>query len=156
MASALDQQILDVIVTKLAAITTGNGYQQTVLAANIHRPPQSLREFSAGECPGLSVRLESKENEYDLRGSEELLIGVNIQCAATSAVLLRALISDVKKLAYANKRWNDGSANLALRTWIDEDFAHEPEVEEAVVTGSVHLTIKARADQTDPTAVKAI
>lgn len=156
MAASLEEQILDVVVTKLATITTGNGYQQTVLAANVKRPPEAISTFKATDCPGVSVRFEDKDCRYHLRDAEEFVLRVNLQVAATSDVLLRALVADVKKLIYANLVWNNGSANLARRTWIVEDGPHETEVDEGVVSASIHFSILARAALSDPTTVKAI
>jgi hypothetical protein len=159
MPTSLDEQIMDQVATKLATITTGNGYEQTVVA--VHRPPVGPLELEVGDCPALIVRKFSKVSRMHLRGAEEMLIGVKVLCVVEadqtdSNERLQDLIADVKKLVYVNKRWHNGSSNLAQRTWVDEDQPHETEVVEGNLTGSVLLRILARADITNPYTVKAV
>lgn len=156
MADALTQQILDLIETKCAGITVANGYNSTVLAANIHHPPAVPQDIPAADCPAIVIRHLGTDVRYHLRGAEELTVEVQFICLATTDALLKNLMADVKKLVYANPRWNSGAADLARRTWVAGERAHETEVAEGVVSGSVIIAILARASRTDPTAVKAV
>jgi hypothetical protein len=156
MTTPITEQILALIETKLAGITTGGGYQETVLAANIFHPPEAPLDVKADNCPAITVRHNGTNNRWHLRAAEELLIEVDLVCVATTPDLLKTLMGDVKKLVYANPFWNNGAANLARRTWIAEERVHETEVSEATVTGSVVIHILARADRTNPFTTKAV
>jgi hypothetical protein len=156
VANALTQQIIDLIETKCAGITVVGGYNSTVLAANIHHPPTAPQDIPAADCPAIVIRHLGNDSRYHLRGAEELTLEVQFICMSTTDALLKNLMGDVKKLVYANPRWNSGSADLARRTWVAGERAHETEVAEGVVSGSVIVAIVARASRTDPTAVKAV
>lgn len=156
MANSLTEQIVNLIETKCAGITVANGYASTVLAANIHQPPTAPQDIPAADCPAIVIRHLGNDVRYHLRGAEELTIEVQFICLSTTAALLAALMADVKKLVYANPRWNTGSADLARRSWVMGERQHETEVAEGVVSGSVIISVVARASKTDPTSVKAI
>lgn len=161
MATALDEQILDRVVTKLADINGAGGYETNVPAANIHRPPIAPIPLKATDCPALIVRLFAKTSRWHLRGAEEFVLRVMVLCvvaapAADANEELSDLIGDVKKLVIANEFWNDGSADLAERTWLVEDFRHETEVDEPTMTGGVVFEVLARSDLTNPSVRKAI
>jgi hypothetical protein len=97
-----------------------------------------------------------------IRGAEEGILQVEIICIANSASAaahdeaLQDLVGDVKKVIYANKKWNDGTTDLARRTWIVEDVVHESEADEPQGTASVVIGILYRADRTALYTVKAI
>jgi len=156
MTAPLTEQILDLIETKLAGITIGGGYQETVLAANIFRPPEAPADVRSAGCPAVVVRHNGTNNRWHLRAAEELLIEVQFICVATTYALLAILMADVKKLVYANPYWNNGAANLARRTWVAEERTHETEVNQEAVTGSLVIHVLARADRTNPFATKAV
>lgn len=156
MANSLTEQIVNLVQTKCAGITVVGGYGSTVLAANIHQPPVAPDEVSAADCPALIIRHLGNDVRWHLRGAEELTIEVRFICLATTPSLLAALMADVKKLVYANPRWNNGTSDLARRSWVTDERQHETEVSEGVVSGSVLGNIFARASRTDPTAVKAV
>jgi len=156
MANSLTEQIVNLVETKLAGITVAGGYASTVLAANIHQPPTAPQDIPAADCPAIVVRHLGNDPRWHLRGAEELTLEVLLICLATTPALLAALMADVKKLVYANPMWNNGTANLARRTWVTGERQHETEVSEGVVSGSVFVSIVARASRTDPTSVKAV
>lgn len=159
MANALEEQILAIIAQKLATITTDNGYQTNVV--NVYRAstgadpaPQAI---PSEDRPAVQLRCLPIGNRVHIRGAIEMRIPIEIICVVDQdADALSKLVADVKKLLLANKRWNNGSADLARRTWLEDSLPHETEVAESDSSAAVLATIIARADQTDPTAVKAI
>jgi len=163
MATSIDERILDLIVTKLATITTGNGYEQTVSSANIWRATSSPQPMESTP-PSLEVRHVDTAMEPHLRGAIECLMNVVIICSAAYDAADEAisdLVGDVVKLVLANKRWNDGSVNLAVRTWMGSPEIHETETGGGVggdspTTGAVPFTILFRVDATNPFAIKEI
>jgi hypothetical protein len=144
------------IETKCAGITMAGGYASTVLAASIHQPPTSPQDIAAADCPAIVIRHLGNDVRWHMRGAEELTLDVRLICLATTPALLAALMADVKKLVYANPRWNTGAADLARRSWVADERQHETEVSEGVVSGMVAVNIVARASRTDPTTTKAI
>ncbi len=166
MATMLKEQILDTIVTKLAAINGAGGYETTVPAANIFRPsaPAAPLEIPTTSMPALIVREVDHKPRPHIRGAEECILKVEIICIAESVSAaahdeaLQDLIGDVKKLVYANKRWATGGpgTELARRTWIEGDIAHEPEVNDVHATAAVLVAILYRADVTSLSTVKAV
>lgn len=154
MAKDLADRILDLIETKLAAITVAGGYQVTV--AGVHRPPLAHHDIPA--TPAISVRrLPPKASRWHIRGAEEFQLQVQLILVADTDEVLSQLMSDVRKVIAANLRWNDGSEDLAVRTWFDDDNQHEEEVVDLTPrTGRIAITIMARASVTDPSQVKVI
>lgn len=154
MANSLKEQIGALVATKLATITTGNGYSQTVVA--VHRPPIGLFELEASDCPALIQREEVVTPRWHIRGAEELTLDIEILCVATTPTLVANLMADVKKLVNSNLYWNNGSINLAWRTRIVADRQHESEVEEEMESGRIVIRISADASLSDPTSVKSV
>jgi hypothetical protein len=163
MSTALDEQIMDLVVAKVATITTGNGYEQTVASASIFRASDSPTpaEIAVASCPAVQVRRLSKVTRFHLRGAEEFTLTLNLLCvvdasAADDDEAIQDLVNDVKKLVYANLLWNDGSSNLAARTWIVGETIHEAQVGEVTRTAIVTISIKARSSRSNPAAVKVV
>lgn len=154
MAAELSEQILALVAVKLATITVGNGYSQTV--AGVARPPTDLFDLAASDLPHLIVRQENKSPRWHIRGAEEFVLEVEVLVAALTLTDVANLIGDVKKCVIANEFWNNGAANLARGTTVVDDRVHEVEVEEEFASGVVRLQVIARASLSDPTAVKAI
>jgi hypothetical protein len=160
MPSSLDERLLDLVVSKIEGITVGNGYEETVLPANIHRGQViAPQEIGAADCPAVCVYVAAIDSRWHLRGADEMTITVDligITDAAGGDEALADLLTDLKKLVYANKFWNDGSANLARRSWVVEDDRHEVEVAEATLSGRVRFLALVRADRSDPYSLKAV
>jgi len=159
MATALDEQVLDLVVSKLATITIANGYEETVLG--VHRPPVDLFDLAAADCPALIVRKKTKLTESNLRLAEDLDLEVEVLCAVDGSAAdvheaLTDLVADVKKLVHANRLWNNGSSNLAVATRLVEDRIHETEVQEDVASAVVRFLVQARADLANPYVTKTI
>ena len=164
MTAALDGRIGDVVETKLLTITIANGYQTTVVS--VDRPPVAPEDKAPSELPAISVREGAKQSRTHLRDAEEmripfdLILTVEVEDGdddgAVARHVLKTLFADVKKLIYANLRWNDGAENLAVRTWIESDTIHELEVVRDRMTARVTMIVLARASTSDPTAVKAV
>lgn len=149
----LADRILDLIETKLAAISVAGGYQVTV--AGVHRPPLAHQDIP--NLPAISLRrLPPKSSRWHLRGAEEFQLQVQLICVADDDDTLSQLMADARKVVLANLRWNDGAQDLAVRTWLDDDNQHEEEVDETPRTGRLAFTVMARADLTNPTEPKAI
>lgn len=161
MPTPLKEQLLDLVVTKLQAIAIASGYEETV---TVYRPsaPAAPLDFAAAQLPAIIVCEVEHRTRWHIRGAEECILMLDIKCCVSSPSAgahdetLQDLIADVKKVVYANRLWNDGSANLAVRSWIEQDLAHEPEVSEAIGTGGVRVAIKYRADQANPFVTKAV
>jgi hypothetical protein len=160
MASSVEERLLDLVVSKLAGITVGNGYEETVLAANIHRGQDiAPQEIGASDCPAACVRIASISTRWHLRGAEEILMEldlIGVVDAAGGDEALADLMADFRKLVYANKFWNDGSENLARRSWVIEDERYEVEVAEATLSGRVRVGILTRVDRSNPYSLKAV
>ena len=161
MTTPLDEQLEDLVVTKLLTITTGAGYEQTVANAYRASDVPAPAEIPPADCPAVQVRRLEKRPRFHLRGAEEFLLLLDLVCVVDAAAAdhdeaIQDLVNDVKKLVYANPRWNNGSADLAVRSWVSGETIHEAEVDEATRTGVVTVAIKARADRTNLAAVKEI
>ena len=159
MAKTIDEQLLDLLETKVAAIATSGGYQTDMAADRVHFPCVGELEFSADELedgPQITIRRASKAVRTHIRGAHEITLKVDIRITAASRDELTAVMGDLVKLAKANALWNNGSINLAAKTWWEEDDAQDNEVDEAALVGQMLLCVKQYADATNPTAVKAI
>lgn len=157
MTVPLEEQLFELVAVKLATITVANGYLQTV--ANVYRPPQAPQRVPVSDCPALAPRQVDKDSRYHLRDCEEMTVTLRIMAmvdAAGGLAALHNLLGDVRKLAYANQRWNDGTRDLAVRTWVANSRPHETEVDEAVLTGMVEISIVARSNMSDPSVVQPI
>jgi hypothetical protein len=154
MPISLEEQLMSLVAVKLATITIANGYEQTVLG--VHRPPVGVFDIAPASCPALVVRKEASIPRFHLREAEEILLAVEVLCVATTPALLVSLMADVKKLANANKYWNDGAANLARRTRNTDERQHETETDEETVTGRIVFEIMARSKLADPYTTRTI
>lgn len=159
MTAPLDEQILDLVETKLAGITVVNGYQTAMVAGRIHRPAVGELEFEssdADQVPAITVRRASRVSRWHLRGAEEFVLKVAITAIAATREAVFVLMSDILKLVSANEAWNNGSSNLAVRSWIEENDSPDFDVENDLYYGHLLIAIKGYADLTNPTVVKAI
>lgn len=159
MTAPLDDQIMVLIETKVAAISIAGGYQTDMEADRVHYPAVGELEFSEDELedgPQVSIRRGERRSRMHLRGAEEFTLKVDIKwtCATRASAVL--LMGDLTKLIAANPLWNNGSTNLAAKTWIEEMDLQDFDVEATEYVGQMILCVKAYADVTDPSAVKAI
>lgn len=160
MATSIEERILDLVKTKLEGITTGAGFEQTVLQVKRASGSEHPMEVPADKIPALQVRHLQTVSAPHLRGAIECLMEVEIICIADQDATdekLSDLMADVVKVIQANKRWDAGGSNfLARRTWVGSPIVHETEVTESPVTGAVPVTIVFRVDATNPYATKEI
>lgn len=159
MTAPLEEQILDVIVAKLAAMSVAGGYQTAMSSDRVHRPAVGEREYSADELEDgahISVRRAEKVSRYHLRGADEFILKVEIRATAATYAALVILLADILECVETNNRWHDGAANLAVRSWVEENDT--PDFDESATEhfGQVLVCVKAYADLTNPAAVKAI
>ncbi len=157
-ARALDDRIMDQVQPTLEEITEADGYHQDV---TVYRPPIGALEFKAEETPALVIRRAGKSIRTHVRRAEEFVLTVKVICIVPNEGDdprgdLADLIADVKRVVYLNRRWNDGTEDLARRTWFVDDADHETEVDEETLTGAVTFQILARADRQDLTQVKEV
>lgn len=159
MTKPLDDQILDLIATKVAAMTVIGGYQTDMEASRVHRPAVGELEFSSDDLedgPQVSIRRGARMPRVHLRGAEEFILKVDIKVTAETYDEASALMGDLVKLIGANKLWNNGSANLAAKSWIEENDLQDFDVEASESVGQMTLCVKAYADVSNPTSVKVI
>lgn len=159
MATSIEERLLDLIVTKLATITTGNGYEQTVLQVTRASMPEPPMEVPANKIPALQLRHITTTKQPQLRGAYECLAEMEVICIAAQDATneqLADLMADVEKVLNANKRWFDGAVNLARRTFVSGTVVHETETGESPATGSVPFVVLYRVDALDPYALKDI
>lgn len=157
MASALDERILDLAVTKFGTITTANGYEQTV--AGVHRPPTDLFDLKASDCPFYILRKRRRTSVSHLRRGEDFEIELEVLCGVDGSLpdlheALADMIADAKKLVDLNRLWHDGVENLARWTRLMEDRIHDVEVPVDVASAVVKFLIGARADLANPYVTK--
>jgi hypothetical protein len=148
MPSSIEERILDLIESKLEAITTGGGYEQTV--GTVWRATQSPPPMESTP-PSLQIRSEIVRSESLLRGADEKILEVTVICTAAQESddeKLGDLMADVQKVVGANERWNDGSVNLARRTWMGDSGRHETETGESPGTGYVTFFVLFRVSST--------
>lgn len=159
MTAPLDDQILNLLETKAAAISIAGGYQTDMAADRVHRPAVGELEFSSDELeegPQITIRRGSRATRLHLRGAEEFVLKVDIRVTAATEEEASALMGDLVKLIAANQLWNNGSSNLAAKTWIEENDLQDFDVDAAEAVGQMTVCIKGYADVTDPTSAKAI
>jgi len=157
MPDALEEQILDLIETKLETITVANGFATTITdayRASTGTPP--LKRADA-DRPFIEIRRIECPRRWFIRGAMECRMEIDLVLVTDqNDATIRALMADVLKLIDDNTRWNDGSANLADRTWIVSASFPEPEANLRQSLGFVKFTVKFYEDINDATAVKAI
>jgi hypothetical protein len=155
---ALDERIMAQIKTVLEGVTVANGYHQDV---TVVRPPEAPQSFGADDCPLYIIRRDVEQGRSHIRRAYEFILTVTIECVSANSgdtpeedhANLRA---DLKHIVYQNRRWHDGSENLAQRTWILDTGVHETEVTERTVTSQVVFQVLARADREDFTEPKVV
>lgn len=153
MPSSIAERILRTIKVKLEGITVAAGYEQTVLQVQRAIGPDAPMDVADNLIPALQIRQGAMGSEPHLRGARECLMEVTIICIAAydaTGEKLADLVADVCKVLHANRRWNDGSADLARRTMIGDPKPHETETDESPVTAVVPLTILFRVDAANP------
>jgi hypothetical protein len=160
VATSIEERILDLVKTKLEAITTGAGFEQTVQQVTRASGPEQPMEVPANKIPALQIRHLQTACAPHLRGAIECLMEVEIICIADQDAAdekLSDLMADVVKVIQANKRWDAGGGTfLARRTWVGNPIVHETEITETPVTGSVPFSIVFRVDATNPYATKEV
>lgn len=156
MPTSVEERVADTIVTKLKTITIANGYQQDVAAGSVFWPPVGVQAVNVSEMPAIILMRLSKDARDHIRDATEFQQPYRALCVASTPEACAALRGDVRKLIYANTVWNDGSENLARRTWITDDRAHEFKTTRARHSGSLEFMVLVRVDKADPTKVKAI
>lgn len=156
----LEEQIRELVAVKLATITVANGYAQNV---TVYRPPVDEFEIPASGCPAVLLRSAKRSLKGHLRRAEEFILECVVICVVANSSpapapdeALAKLLADVRKLVYANRKWNDGVSNLARRTWIPDDIVHETEVQEATISSRVTFNILARSSVSNLAAVKEV
>lgn len=105
------QQIIDYMKTKLAEITTANGYY-TNIGSKVYE--WKANPFETNEVPGIEIR-DLEENISDVRTSgnynlhnHELNIELRVVCSETTPITtVRKMITDVNKLIGIYPTWND-------------------------------------------------
>jgi len=154
---ALEEQILEVVETKLETIDTGNGFRTTITEAYralAGTPPLSRAD---ADRPFIEIRHAITTPRWHIRGANEGILEVNlILVTDQDDDTIRNLLADATEVIDANTLWNDGSSNLADRTWVGERQGHEPEIDLAHVSASLQFFVKYYEDRTDIGKVKAI
>lgn len=151
MATSIDERLADLIETKLAAITTGAGFEETV--TDVHRASDSPQPMEAPTLPALQLRRDGTPKSPHLRGAMECTANFTVICIAARDAAnekISDLIADVEKVVMANERWNDGSVNLARRTWLTGSTFHETETDEETMTGIVEFSVLYRTEVGSP------
>lgn len=159
MTNPIDDQILALIETKVAAISVAGGYQTDMAAGRVHYPAVGELEFSADELtagPQVSIRRAARSSRMHLRGAEEFVLKADIKWTCATRDQAAALMGDLLKLIAANPLWNNGSTNLAAKSWIEESDLQDFDVEADQYVGQLVLCVKGYADVADPSSVKAI
>lgn len=155
---ALDERIMSQIKAVLEGVTIAEGYHQD---ANVTRPPESAFTFSAEDGYQYIIRKDAEEGRSHLRRAYEFTLTVMVICVSPNTgdtpeedhANLRA---DLKHIVYQNRRWNDGSEDLAQRTWFLDSRVHETEVTEETVSSKVVFQVLARADLEDLSEPKVV
>lgn len=150
MPNSLDEQILDVVAAKVALISGVTTVRRALVG------PAPL-EVQTSELNLVEIRHLRTTPRWHIRGAYECIAQVEL-CAVTAQAdhTIRNLVADLLDMVDTYNRWNDGSSNLAERSWTGEVEIHEPEVSESVATATLQVFIKFYSDRTDPTAVKEI
>jgi hypothetical protein len=161
MATSIEERILDLMESKLEAISVGTGGEQSVVTVTRASQAKPVMQFTTAELPGLQIRHIETATVPHLRGALECQMNIEIICAVVGDAAdeaLSDLIADVLKVLEANKRWDAGGSNfLARRTWIVNWGKHEDELPGPnPQTGFVTVAILIRVDATNPFAVKEI
>jgi len=153
MATSVRETILDRVVTQLATITTGGGYEQTL--TKVYRPQVAVLDIAQFPC--VVVRDLGDEARWHLRGAYEntmtleLLAYVEKGDGDDRSEALSDLIADIVKLCAADETWN---AN-ARRSWVMA-VVTSIEAEKPYAVGVVTLKILYRVTRTNPYATKAV
>lgn len=157
MPDALDEQILDLIETKLKTITVANGFATTITDAYraMEETPPARR--ADADRPFVEIRHILGDPRWHIRGAYQFLMDVDLLLVADQGdAAIRAFVADVLKLLDDNTRWDDGSTKLADRTMVTGAVIQEPEVQKRDAQAYVSFAVVFFADINDLTAVKEI
>lgn len=148
MADSIRQKLIDQIETRLATITTGNGYETN--AGNNVAVWRDLRKapFPGGNLDAINVKDGSSvEDRADQAiGTTRHIVTVHVEFATQQSAIatdahLRKIMSDIIKAVGTDRRWNDGSENLAWDTRIVSTDLDVNQAEEIVGGGQVVMEI---------------
>lgn len=143
------QRIVTQIESDLQTITTGNGYRTSigslvsVWRAVPFEPGDAGLDFR--DMGGPMQQHPSNLHEQELECEIDVVASGN-----TSATDIRKMIADVYQLVGTNRRWNDGSVDLARDTKVVDDRMSVVQGDNKVGGATIKLNIIYRTDEFDP------
>ena len=158
MADPIRERILQQIESDLLTITTVNGFEQTI--EKVHRDNEAVIQMD--ERPALSIvdRGDIKRRHIRLGYENTMqleILAFTLEHEDDERVMeISRLHADVEKIVAANERWNDGSINLANRTFMTGLTTSQGETTQPYATALTVLTILYRVQELDPYAVRDV
>ena len=137
------QQIVDAVMTRMAAITTANGYQ-TNIGSDVH---DWRVNFQQDELPAVSVcDLETIAVNSDPRTDGLTTWALTVQICIysekdTDPSIIRMMIADVTNAIGTDDRWKVSGSNLAIGTEPKRDGFLIPDDSFEVIGGVVEFDI---------------
>ena len=120
MPDTIRQKIVDAIESRFSLIAIGSGYK-TNIGSNV--TVWRATPFEEDE-EGLDIRDIGGPIEQRLANVHEQTLHVEVFAAtaeSTTAASIRAIIADIYKAIGTDRKWNDGSQDLARNTMLTED-----------------------------------
>ena len=154
MATSIRETILDNVVTRMEAITTGSGYEQTV--SKCYRP--HVGAFNITEYPAVVLQVLQEGHRRHVRLAYEIRMRIGLRCYIESSAeedrneQLQDLMGDVVKAMQTDETWSGkaiGTEVLSMGTVEDEIVA-------PAAVGIVEMEILYRVKRDDPYTVKVI
>lgn len=155
--AALEEQILSRIENRLETILIANGFLLDVADAF-----RALDETAPLQRPDtdhnfIEIRHMGTDRSVHIRGAYECFMTVKlIGSTNQSGSTIRDLQADILELLNSNIRWNDGSTDLADRSWVTEVGIQEPEAGQDMAHTVLTFIVKFYEDAADPSLVKEI
>ncbi len=158
MADPIRERIIKQIKLDLEGIMVANSFEQDV--QKVHRNNEAVIQMD--ERPALSIvdRGDVKKRHIRLAYENTMqleILAFTLEHDDTERFEeLSRLHADVEKVVAANERWNDGSVNLAHRTFMTALTVSQSETGQPYGTTLTTLTVMYRVQELDPYALRSI
>jgi len=143
-ADDIRQKIVDEIETRIGTITTGNGYETNVgsnvaVWRDMERAPFPSDNLDAANVKDVTT-VETREEQAMGTTQHTLTVHVEFATQQTSIATdahLRKILADIIKAIGTDRRWNDGTENLAWDTRVVSTAIDVKQVEEIIGGGQL-------------------
>ena len=148
MADTIREKIVDQIEARFTTITTGNGYRTSIGdKVSVWRD----NPFEPGDV-GLDIRDMGGPIEQKLANVHEQTLNIEVDvvtAGSTTATNVRKMIADVYQAIGTDRKWNDGSQDLARNTMLTDDAMQISHAGKRVGGATIKFQVIYRTDEFD-------